>query len=370
VDESIRAVLSSEIEQKLYYTNIVTKESSWKLPVTKMQPQERTAVAGNNYTETISEPASLRKKPGSAKPEKKETVVYTVKCQLFLKHKATNLSGLLFIDCHIQHRSVTFAVDEDSQSQSLLSPEQMSYVDYFWGDKGDETGMDVLVGHHIKGKLAMKDIAHFIRERAALEEAHARNLSKLANTTFSAADHCEGTLKDAWCCLKKTLLEEAENRLAFAEKLLHEVEQPILKFKDGQKKERKLFVSLLGEDRKQLASKYSAVQKSRASVAVKHRDLSTKSAVSKDLEDEKIQSEIRKAKRKSMNAGTCMCPCNIYRFWLCIDSHFIIHDQLVEVGQLQVKLLSCTNFSWDMSLTFLISTKPLDANVMQIHYLV
>jgi hypothetical protein len=178
----------------------------------------------------------------------------------------------------------------------------MSYVDYFWGDKGDETGMDVLVGHHIKGKLAMKDIAHFIRERAALEEAHARNLSKLANTTFSAADHCEGTLKDAWCCLKKTLLEEAENRLAFAEKLLHEVEQPILKFKDGQKKERKLFVSLLGEDRKQLASKYSAVQKSRASVAVKHRDLSTKSAVSKDLEDEKIQSEIRKAKRKSMNA--------------------------------------------------------------------
>jgi hypothetical protein len=345
VDESIRAVLSSEIEQKLYYTNIVTKESSWKLPVTKMQPQERTAVAGNNYTETISEPASLRKKPGSAKPEKKETVVYT-------------------------HRSVTFAVDEDSQSQSLLSPEQMSYVDYFWGDKGDETGMDVLVGHHIKGKLAMKDIAHFIRERAALEEAHARNLSKLANTTFSAADHCEGTLKDAWCCLKKTLLEEAENRLAFAEKLLHEVEQPILKFKDGQKKERKLFVSLLGEDRKQLASKYSAVQKSRASVAVKHRDLSTKSAVSKDLEDEKIQSEIRKAKRKSMNAGTCMCPCNIYRFWLCIDSHFIIHDQLVEVGQLQVKLLSCTNFSWDMSLTFLISTKPLDANVMQIHYLV
>lgn len=77
--------------------------------------------------------------------------------------------------------------------------------------------MDILVGRHIKGKLALKDTASFVHERwasiiakvlqctvviacdyfcvfnrAALEEAYARSLSKLANTTFSIADHSDG----------------------------------------------------------------------------------------------------------------------------------------------------------------------------------
>ncbi|XP_062513910.1 growth arrest-specific protein 7-like isoform X2 [Corticium candelabrum] len=294
VDQAVRAVLSSgHGDQKLYYTNVNTNETSWQLPIMKSEAQQtprarndiqehiakaKGEVASTSSTDKISEQVVLRKKSVTSESQKQETIVYT-------------------------HHSVTFNAGHSSQSQTLLSPDRMSYVDYFWSDKGDETGIDILVGRHIKGKLAVKDMASFMRERAALEEAYARSLSKLANTVFLAADHSDGTVEKAWSSMKKSLQEESSYRSAFAEKLLHEVEQPMLKFKDGQKKERKSFAALLAEGRKQLTSKYATAQRARAGVAAKQRELESRSAIMGDLEDDKRQSEIRKAKRKSVSAG-------------------------------------------------------------------
>jgi hypothetical protein len=130
---------------------------------------------------------------------------------------------------------LTFA--DGSSDQELLNPGQPSYVDHFWADKADQTGFDILLEKHLNGKNAIKEMAEFFRERAALEEQYAKGLLKLSKSTFGDTE--EGTLGKAWQVLKAESFHRSKSHSQFAAQLLKEVEKPMLEFKEIQKKERK-----------------------------------------------------------------------------------------------------------------------------------
>ncbi|XP_016093995.1 growth arrest-specific protein 7-like [Sinocyclocheilus grahami] len=160
---------------------------------------------------------------------------------------------------------VTFPVPTSAPEQQLLKPSEWSYCDYFWADKRDPqgatvSGFEVLLQKQLKGKQMQKEMAEFIRERIKIEEEYAKNLSKLSMFPMAAQE--EGTLGEAWAQLKKSLADEAEVHLKFSSKLQSEVEKPLLTFRgDNFKKDMKKYDHHIADLRKQLVSRYAAVEK-------------------------------------------------------------------------------------------------------------
>jgi hypothetical protein len=166
---------------------------------------------------------------------------------------------------------LTFA--DGSSDQELLNPGQPSYVDHFWADKADQTGFDILLEKHLNGKNAIKEMAEFFRERAALEEQYAKGLLKLSKSTFGDTE--EGTLGKAWQVLKAESFHRSKSHSQFAAQLLKEVEKPMLEFKEIQKKERKEHQLLMEKSRKQVQALDASIEKAKIALSVKTRKRST-----------------------------------------------------------------------------------------------
>uniref|UniRef100_A0A672VAS7 Growth arrest specific 7 n=1 Tax=Strigops habroptila TaxID=2489341 RepID=A0A672VAS7_STRHB len=196
--------------------------------------------------------------------------------------------------------------------QQLLKPSEWSYCDYFWADKKDSqgnntvSGFEILLQKQLKGKQMQKEMAEFVRERIKIEEEYAKNLSKLSQNSLAAQE--EGTLGEAWAQLKKSLADEAEVHLKFSSKLQSEVEKPLLNFRENFKKDMKKCDHHIADLRKQLASRYAAVEKARKALTERQKDLEMKTQQLEVKLSNKTEEEIKKARRKSTQAGEYLCP--------------------------------------------------------------
>uniref|UniRef100_A0A8C7LFC7 Growth arrest specific 7 n=1 Tax=Oncorhynchus kisutch TaxID=8019 RepID=A0A8C7LFC7_ONCKI len=212
-----------------------------------------------------------------------------------------------------QMNCVTFPLPMSMPEQQLLKPDEWSYCDYFWEDKKDPqgtsciSGFEVLLQKQLKGKQMQKEMAEFIRERIKIEEEYAKNLSKLSQIPLAGQE--EGTLGEAWAQLKKSLAEEAEVHLKFSSKLQSEVEKPLLTFRDNFKKDMKRFDHHVAELRKHLVGRHTAVEKARKALADRQKDLEVKTQQMEIKLSNKIEEDIKKARRKSTQAGDDLMRC-------------------------------------------------------------
>ncbi|XP_036004639.1 growth arrest-specific protein 7a [Fundulus heteroclitus] len=209
---------------------------------------------------------------------------------------------------------VTFPLPGEGPEQQLLKPDEWSYCDYFWADKKDPqgtthvTGFEVLLQKQLKGKQLQKEMAEFIHERIKIEEEYAKNLSKLSLSPLAAQE--EGTLGEAWTQLKKSLHDEAEVHLKFSNKLHTEVEKPLLTFRcDNFKKDLKKYDHHIADLRKQLASRFAGVEKARKALADRQKDLEVKTQQLEIKLSNKTEEDIKKARRKSTQAGDDLMRC-------------------------------------------------------------
>uniref|UniRef100_A0A8V1ABB2 Growth arrest specific 7 n=1 Tax=Gallus gallus TaxID=9031 RepID=A0A8V1ABB2_CHICK len=208
---------------------------------------------------------------------------------------------------------VTFPHPDIMPEQQLLKPSEWSYCDYFWADKKDSqgnntvSGFEILLQKQLKGKQMQKEMAEFVRERIKIEEEYAKNLSKLSQNSLAAQE--EGTLGEAWAQLKKSLADEAEVHLKFSSKLQSEVEKPLLNFRENFKKDMKKCDHHIADLRKQLASRYAAVEKARKALTERQKDLEMKTQQLEVKLSNKTEEEIKKARRKSTQAGDDLMRC-------------------------------------------------------------
>ncbi|XP_073435866.1 growth arrest-specific protein 7 isoform X2 [Dendrobates tinctorius] len=212
-----------------------------------------------------------------------------------------------------QINCVTFPHPDTMPEQQLLKPGEWSYCDYFWADKKDPqgnssvTGFEELLQKQLKGKQMQKEMAEFIRERMKIEEEYAKNLAKLSQNSLAFQE--EGTLGEAWAQVKKSLADEAEVHLKFSGKLQSEVEKPLLNFRENFKKDMKKYDHHMADLRKQLASRYASVEKARKALAERQKDLEVKTQQLEIKLSNKTEEDIKKARRKSTQAGDDLMRC-------------------------------------------------------------
>ncbi|KAM4530816.1 growth arrest-specific protein 7a isoform 1-T1 [Odontesthes bonariensis] len=291
----------------------IVAETTWRHPSSSSEAPQRSlarqhsspyANGCNSSTKTsqtpeatnvsLRKPAMHKQPPGSVSPAKRQ--IREVK-----ETKTT-------INC------VTFPLPGEGPEQQLLKPDEWSYCDYFWADKKDPqgttsvAGFEVLLQKQLKGKAMQKEMSEFIHERIKIEEEYAKNLSKLSLSPLAAQE--EGTLGEAWTQLKKSLHDEAEVHLKFSNKLHSEVEKPLLTFRcDNFKKDLKKYDHHIADLRKQLASRYASVEKSRKALADRQKDLEVKTQQLEIKLSNKTEEDIKKARRKSTQAGDDLMRC-------------------------------------------------------------
>ncbi|XP_045840747.1 growth arrest-specific protein 7 isoform X3 [Meles meles] len=221
--------------------------------------------------------------------------------------KKQNKENTITINC------VTFPHPDTMPEQQLLKPTEWSYCDYFWADKKDPqgngtvAGFELLLQKQLKGKQMQKEMSEFIRERIKIEEEYAKNLAKLSQNSLAAQE--EGSLGEAWAQVKKSLADEAEVHLKFSAKLHSEVEKPLMNFRENFKKDMKKCDHHIADLRKQLASRYAAVEKARKALTERQRDLEMKTQQLEIKLSNKTEEDIKKARRKSTQAGDDLMRC-------------------------------------------------------------
>ncbi|KAL0596856.1 Growth arrest-specific protein 7 [Plecturocebus cupreus] len=216
-------------------------------------------------------------------------------------------------NCICKINCVTFPHPDTMPEQQLLKPTEWSYCDYFWADKKDPqgngtvAGFELLLQKQLKGKQMQKEMSEFIRERIKIEEDYAKNLAKLSQNSLASQE--EGSLGEAWAQVKKSLADEAEVHLKFSAKLHSEVEKPLMNFRENFKKDMKKCDHHIADLRKQLASRYASVEKARKALTERQRDLEIKTQQLEIKLSNKTEEDIKKARRKSTQAGDDLMRC-------------------------------------------------------------
>ncbi|XP_075034102.1 growth arrest-specific protein 7 isoform X2 [Mixophyes fleayi] len=274
-----------------YYVNTITNETTWERP--------------------NSSPVSIKS------PLVKKTSLPTVNgfhsSGSPLHHQESGHVSVRKPSSDPQINCVTFPHPDTMPEQQLLKPGEWSYCDYFWTDKKDPqgnssvTGFEELLQKQLKGKQMQKEMAEFIRERIKIEEEYAKNLAKLSQNSLASQE--EGTLGESWAQVKKSLADEAEVHLKFSSKLQSEVEKPLLNFRENFKKDMKKFDHHIADLRKQLASRYASVEKARKALAERQKDLEVKTQQLEIKLSNKTEEDIKKARRKSTQAGDDLMRC-------------------------------------------------------------
>ncbi|XP_039399107.1 F-BAR domain only protein 2 isoform X3 [Mauremys reevesii] len=169
-----------------------------------------------------------------------------------------------------------------------------SFVESFWGERNN--GFDVLYHNMKHGHLSTKDLADFIRERATIEEAYSRSMTKLAK---SASNYTQlGTFAPVWDVFKISTEKVASCHLELVRKL-QELIKEVQKYGDEQikaHKKTKEEVSGTLEAVQNIQSIIQALQKSK-------ENYNTKCVEQERLKKEgATQREIDKASVKSKKA--------------------------------------------------------------------
>nr|XP_054595840.1 growth arrest-specific protein 7 isoform X2 [Nothobranchius furzeri] len=294
-----------------YYVNTTNNETTWERPSSTPGTPKNSfrhknslpAVNGfhsggtplhhveHSHNSLVRKSSTEPQSPGSTSPTRKQRD----------KETTVTINGVTF-------PSLAFMCE-----QQLLKPNEWSYCDYFWADRKDLqgngciTGFEVLLQKQLKGKQMQKEMAEFIRERIKIEEEYAKSLSKLSQIPLGGQE--EGTLGEAWEQLKKSLANEAEVHLKFSSKLQSEVEKPFLTFRENFKKDMKRLEHHIADLRKQLVGRYAAVEKARKALADRQKELELKSQQMEMKLSSKIEEDMKKARRKSTQAGDDLMRC-------------------------------------------------------------
>ncbi|XP_054540271.1 F-BAR domain only protein 2 isoform X4 [Pan troglodytes] len=108
------------------------------------------------------------------------------------------------------------------------------FVDNFWGEKN--SGFDVLYHNMKHGQISTKELADFVRERATIEEAYSRSMTKLAK---SASNYSQlGTFAPVWDVFKTSTEKLANCHLDLVRKL-QELIKEVQKYGEEQVKSHK-----------------------------------------------------------------------------------------------------------------------------------
>ncbi|XP_077860063.1 F-BAR domain only protein 2 isoform X1 [Macaca mulatta] len=108
------------------------------------------------------------------------------------------------------------------------------FVENFWGEKN--SGFDVLYHNMKHGQISTKELADFVRERATIEEAYSRSMTKLAK---SASNYSQlGTFAPVWDVFKTSTEKLANCHLDLVRKL-QELIKEVQKYGEEQVKSHK-----------------------------------------------------------------------------------------------------------------------------------
>ncbi|KAG3289441.1 GAS7-containing, partial [Ictidomys tridecemlineatus] len=253
---------------------------------------------------------------------------------------------------------VTFPHPDTMPEQQLLKPTEWSYCDYFWADKKDPqgngtvAGFELLLQKQLKGKQMQKEMSEFVRERIKIEEEYAKNLAKLSQNSLAAQE--EGSLGEAWAQVKKSLADEAEAHLKFSTKLHSEVEKPLMNFRENFKKDMK--------------NRYATVEKARKALTELQRDLEMKTQQLEIKLSNKTEEDIKKARRKSTQAGDDLMRCvDLYNQaqskWFEEMVTTTLHLERLEVGRvemIQQHLCQCTQLRHETDMFNQSTVEPVD----------
>ncbi|XP_022107657.1 F-BAR domain only protein 2-like isoform X2 [Acanthaster planci] len=102
----------------------------------------------------------------------------------------------------------------------MVETKTSAFEENFWGEKNQGFGC---LYHNMKhGQISTRELADFIRERAAIEEVYSKSISKLAKTASNSS--CLGTFAPFW-----QLIKTATDKLAAAHQKLIQKLQDVVK---------------------------------------------------------------------------------------------------------------------------------------------
>ncbi|XP_042612301.1 F-BAR domain only protein 2-like isoform X3 [Cyprinus carpio] len=151
------------------------------------------------------------------------------------------------------------------------------FLENFWGDKNN--GFDVLYHNMKHGQISSKELSEFIRERATIEEAYSRSMTKLAKT----ASNCSqlGTFAPMWDVFKQSTEKLAACHMELVRKL-QELIKEVQKYVEEQAKNHK-------KTKEEVASTLEAVQNIQSVSQALQK--SKENYISKTLEQERMRKE-------------------------------------------------------------------------------
>lgn len=151
------------------------------------------------------------------------------------------------------------------------------FLENFWGDKNN--GFDVLYHNMKHGQISSKELSDFIRERATIEEAYSRSMTKLAKTASNFSQL--GTFAPVWDVFKQSTEKLAACHMELVRKL-QELIKEVQKYVDEQAKNHK-------KTKEEVASTLEAVQNIQS---VSQSLLKSKeNYINKTLEQERMRKE-------------------------------------------------------------------------------
>ncbi|XP_054664855.1 F-BAR domain only protein 2 isoform X4 [Grus americana] len=166
------------------------------------------------------------------------------------------------------------------------------FVESFWGERNN--GFDVLYHNMKHGHLSTKDLADFIRERATIEEAYSRSMTKLAK---SASNYTQlGTFAPVWDVFKTSTEKLASCHLDLVRRL-QELIKEVHKYGDEQikaYKKTKEDVSGTLEAVQNIQSITQALQKSKENYnakCVEQERLKKEGATQRDVDKAAVKSK-------------------------------------------------------------------------------
>uniref|UniRef100_A0A2K6MGE1 Growth arrest-specific protein 7 n=1 Tax=Rhinopithecus bieti TaxID=61621 RepID=A0A2K6MGE1_RHIBE len=282
-----------------YYVNTTTNETTWE------RPSSSPGIPASPGSHRSSLPPTVNGYHASGTPaHPPETAHMSVR-------KSTGDSQNLGSSSPSKKQSKenTITVSDTSGSCPLSSPLSLAPDADKKDPQGNGTvaGFELLLQKQLKGKQMQKEMSEFIRERIKIEEDYAKNLAKLSQNSLASQE--EGSLGEAWAQVKKSLADEAEVHLKFSAKLHSEVERPLMNFRENFKKDMKKCDHHIADLRKQLASRYASVEKARKALTERQRDLEMKTQQLEIKLSNKTEEDIKKARRKSTQAGDDLMRC-------------------------------------------------------------
>ncbi|XP_051960591.1 F-BAR domain only protein 2 isoform X3 [Xyrauchen texanus] len=151
------------------------------------------------------------------------------------------------------------------------------FLENFWGEKNN--GFDVLYHNMKHGQISSKELADFIRERATIEEAYSRSMTKLVKTASNFSQL--GTFAPVWDVFKQSTEKLAACHMELVRKL-QELIKEVQKYVEEQAKNHK-------KTKEEVASTLDAVQNIQSVSQALQK--SKENYANKSLEQERMRKE-------------------------------------------------------------------------------